>query len=134
MGRMSVETLQASRTELEAALGELTRTHSEMEATLAATVAGSDKLAEEISRSVVALQFQDSVGQRLTHVADELAEMRTNVHLPLEYLSRETPVLGETRRKQVGARLEARYTMAAERKPSQNKTTDQNEMDGVELF
>jgi hypothetical protein len=133
---MSVETLQASRTELESALGELTRTHSEMEATLAATVAGSEKLAGEISRSVVALQFQDSVGQRLTHVAHELAEMRANVHLPLEYLARQTPVLGENRRKLVGARLEARYTMAAERDRAMKKTTEENDndMDGVELF
>jgi len=105
-----------------------------MEATLAATVAGSEKLAGEISRSVVALQFQDSVGQRLTHVADELAEMRANVYLPLEYLARQTPVIGENRRKLVGARLEARYTMAAERDPAMKKTTEENDMDGVELF
>jgi methyl-accepting chemotaxis protein len=135
MAHMSVDTLQASRTELESALGELTRTHGEMEATLAASVAGGEQLASEIARSVVALQFQDSVGQRLTHVADELAEMRKTVHLPLEYLSRETPVLGEARRKEVGARLEARYTMQAEREQSESKKpTEENEMDGVELF
>ena len=156
MGRMSVATLQASRSELESALGELTRTHSEMEATLASTVAGSEKLAGEISRAVVALQFQDSVGQRLGHVADELAEMRMNIHLPLEYLARQTPVLGETRRKEVGARMEARYTMQAERgsveaergsrqaergssqaeRGSRNAkpAVNEDEMDGVELF
>lgn len=135
MARMSVGTLQDSRTELESALGELTRTHGEMEATLAASVVGGQQLTEEIARSVVALQFQDSVGQRLSHVADELAEMRKTVHLPLEYLARETPVLGEARRKQVGARLEARYTMQAERDPLKLKQpTHANEMDGVELF
>lgn len=135
MGRMSVATLQASRTELESALGELTRTHSEMEATLAFTVAGSEKLTGEISRAVVALQFQDAVGQRLGHVADELAEMRKNIHLPLEYLSRQTPVLGENRRKQVGARMEARYTMGAERDLVKAGTAaKENDMDGVELF
>lgn len=135
MARMSVDTLQASRSELESALGDLTRTHGEMEATLAASAAGSQQLAEEISRSVVALQFQDSVGQRLTHVADELAEMRKTVHLPLEYLSRETPVLGEARRKEVGERLEARYTMDAERGIAKSEpATDKNDMDGVDLF
>ncbi len=135
MAHMSVGTLQASRTELEAALGDLTRTHAEMEATLAASAAGSRQLAEEISRSVVALQFQDSVGQRLSHVADELAEMRKTVHLPLEYLSKQTPVLGQVRRKQVGARLEARYTMQAERDSSEaSPAADKAEMDGVELF
>ena len=73
--------------------------------------------------------------QRLGHVADELAEMRKTVHLPLEYLSRETPVLGAERRKLVGARLEASYTMQAERKPGGNQpSTQEKEMDGVELF
>ncbi|MGD0295761.1 MAG: methyl-accepting chemotaxis protein [Bryobacteraceae bacterium] len=135
MARMSVDTLEASRTELESSLGELTRTHGEMEATLAASVAGGEQLAGEIARSVVALQFQDSAAQRLSHVADELAEMRKTVHLPLEYLARETPVLGEARRKQVGERLAARYTMQAERKPSESKpTSEENEMEGVELF
>src|SRR5205085_1980875 len=37
MARMSVGTLEASRTELEHALGELTRTHTEMESTLASS-------------------------------------------------------------------------------------------------
>jgi heme-based aerotactic transducer len=134
MARMSVGTLEASRSELESALGELTKTHNEMEATLQASVAGSQQLADEIARSVMALQFQDSVAQRLGHVADELAEMRKTVHLPLEYLTRETPVLGEARREQVGARLEARYTMNAERKPDSKLADKDKEMDGVELF
>ncbi|HLG95132.1 MAG TPA: methyl-accepting chemotaxis protein [Bryobacteraceae bacterium] len=115
IGRMSVDTLQASRADLEAALGELTKTHGQLEGALGTAVTNSRELADEIARSVVALQLQDSVSQRLSHVADELAEMRKNVHVPLEYLAQETPVLGQARRKEVGARLEARYTMAAER-------------------
>ena len=135
MAHMSVGTLEASRSELESALGELTKTHSQMEATLAASVAGSQQFADEIARAVIALQFQDTVSQRLGHVADELAEMRKTVHLPLEYLSRETPVLGAERRKLVGARLEANYTMQAERKPGGNQpSTQEKEMDGVEFF
>jgi len=135
MAHMSVGTLEASRSELESALGDLTRTHSEMETTLAATVASSQQLADEIARSVVALQFQDSVGQRLSHVADELAEMRKTVHLPLEYLARETPVLGQARREQVGARLQARYTMQSERDRQGSKpAAGEQESDGVELF
>jgi methyl-accepting chemotaxis protein len=135
MARTGLDTLQSSRTELETALGELTRTHGEMEKMLAASVAGGEQLADEIARSVVALQFQDRVGQRLSHVADELAEMRKTVHLPLEYLSRETPVLGEARRKEIGARLEARYTMQSERDAVQSKqSTPETEMSNIELF
>jgi hypothetical protein len=44
-------------------------------------------------------------------------------------------VLGETRRKEVGARMEARYTMQSERDPTKAKVSaNENEIDGVELF
>lgn len=138
MAQMSVGTLEMSRNELEGALGELTRAHGEMEATLAASVTNGQQLADEIARSVMALQFQDRVGQRLGHVADELASMRKTVHVPLEFLSKQTPVLGEARRKEVGARLAARYTMQSEREAINNEPpTPPKElapMDGVELF
>ncbi len=135
MARMSVDTLQASRTELESALGNLTRTHAEMEKVLSASVMGAEQLAEDIARSVVALQFQDRVGQRLSHVADELAAMRQTVHIPLEYLAKETPVLGQARRREVEERLKARYTMESERVVLGSKQPSQeNEIDGVELF
>jgi len=142
MTRMSVGTLEASRTELEHALGELTRTHTEMESTLASSVQQAGQLADEIARSIVALQFQDRVAQRLGHVADELGEMRKTVHLPLEFLTRKTPVLGEARRKEVGERLESRYTMQAERSvhhhqpenPANDTAGSANDIEGVELF
>jgi hypothetical protein len=142
MARMSVGTLEASRTELEHALGELTRTHTEMESTLASSVQQAGQLADEIARSIVALQFQDRVAQRLGHVADELGEMRKTVHLPLEFLTRKTPVLGEARRKEVGERLESRYTMQAERSvhhhqpenPANDTAGSANDIEGVELF
>jgi methyl-accepting chemotaxis protein len=54
MTRMSVETLESSRVELEP-LGELTRTHSEMESTLASSVRQGHQLADEISRSIMVL-------------------------------------------------------------------------------
>ena len=52
----------------------------------------------------------------------------------------ERRALGQARRKQVGERLEARYTMDAERglakseQPTDKAATDTNDMDGVELF
>jgi len=135
IARMSVATLESSRTELERGLGELTRTHGELESTLATSIAGSQQLADEIARSIVALQFQDCVNQRLSHVADELAEMRKTVHVPLEYLAEETPVLGEARRQEVGARLAARYTMESEREVlTSEKPAQEDDSDGIELF
>jgi len=138
MAEMSVGTLESSRGELEGALGELTRAHGEMEATLAASITNGQQLTEEISRSIMALQFQDRVGQRLGHVADELAAMRKTVHVPLEYLSKQTPVLGEARRKEVGARLAARYTMQSERvavnSEQQDSSAELAPSDNVELF
>ena len=135
MARMSVETLEATRAELEGGLGELTRTHAEMEAGLAASIQESEQLAAEISRSILGLQFQDRVAQRLGHVADELAEMRKTVHLPLEFLKQESPVLGAERSKVVGDRLAARYTMQSERSVQAGpKPLAAPETDGVELF
>jgi len=135
MARMSVETLEVSHTELEGALGELTRTHTQMETALAESVQRGGQLADEIARSIMALQFQDRVGQRLGHVADELASMRKTIHMPLEYLKGETPVLGEARSKEVGARLESRYTMDSERAAhSPKKPAQESEIEGVELF
>jgi methyl-accepting chemotaxis protein len=135
MAHLSVETLEASRTELESALSELTSTHSKMEATLARSVAGGRELTEQISKSIVALQFQDRVGQRLGHVADELAAMRKSVHVPLEYLAKDTPVLGASRRSEVAARLEAGYTMEAERTVlNDSKSPPASDMSNVELF
>jgi len=139
MASLSVGTLEASRAELETALDDLTRTHGEMEATLAASAKGSQQLADEIARCVISLQFQDRVSQRLSHVADELAEMRKTVHVPLEYLAKDTPVLGEARRQEVEERLRSRSTMQAERallgaSSGSGQTTEENDMDGVELF
>ncbi len=135
MAHMSVETLEATRRELEGALGELTRTHTEMEAGLAAAIQGAEQLAEEIARSIMALQFQDRVAQRLGHVADELAAMRKTVHLPLEYLKNETPVLGAERSKAVSERLAASYTMQSERAVlTEGNPARQAESGNVELF
>jgi len=135
MARTSVETLEVSRNELENALGELTRTHSQMETALAESAERGGKLADEIARSIIALQFQDRVGQRLGHVADELADMRKTVHLPLEFLTKESPVLGEARRKEIGERLESRYTMDSERAVlDRSKLAKEAEIEGVELF
>jgi methyl-accepting chemotaxis protein len=137
MAHMSVETLEATRRELEGALAELTRTHTEMEAGLSAAIQGAEQLAVEISRSIMGLQFQDRVTQRLSHVADEIGAMRKTVHIPLEFLKNETPVLGAKRSKAVGERLAARYTMHSERTvlaghaPAPDKT---GEIDNVELF
>jgi methyl-accepting chemotaxis protein len=135
MARMSVETLEVTRNELEGSLGELTHTHSQMESALAESVERGGKLADEIARSIMALQFQDRIGQRLGHVADELASMRETIHLPLELLTKETPVLGQARRQEVEARLESRYTMDSERTVSdRKKPVEETEMEGVELF
>ena len=135
MARISVDTLEASRSELEGSLAELIRTQAEMQEALAGSVANSEQLTAEIARSVVALQFQDQLSQRLGHVADELAAMRQTVNLPLEYLTKQMPVLGAAQRKEVGTRLEARYTMQAERDAARSLPKEQTELvDGVTLF
>ena len=49
-----------------------------LETNLESTKASSDKLATAISQSVMTLQFQDAVSQRMNHVAETLNEIRDN--------------------------------------------------------
>jgi methyl-accepting chemotaxis protein len=115
MGRLSVDTLEASRKEVEGALDGLTLTHQAMQNSLQKAVARAEQLAGEIARSVMAFQFQDRVSQRLGHVADCLAGIRVTIGAPLEFLKAETPALGERRRLLVEADVKTQYTMHAER-------------------
>jgi hypothetical protein len=61
--------------------------------------------------------------------------MRKTVHLPLQFLRQQTPVLGAARRQEVAERLEARYTMHAERSVHNNpESGGSGAVEGVELF
>lgn len=71
----------------------------------------SDELASSISRSVMSLQFQDAVSQRMHHVTDLMAEIRTHIKSFVD--SKDSPEVAE-RREQWMQKLSATYCVAEE--------------------
>lgn len=135
MASVSHETLEASRSGVEAALTRLTHTHQQMQHSLDASVSQGQAVTEEAARAVMALQFQDRVNQRVHHVVEGLGMMREALARPLQGIQTETPWIGAERSREVAARLEDTWTMSAEREVlHQNTASRENEGDDVELF
>lgn len=135
MAAVSREALETSRGEVEAALNKLTRTHEDMQRSVDASVAQGEEVTHEVARAVMALQFQDRVSQRVGHVVHTLAAMRQSIAGPLEELQKDTPWIGEERRKQVAAQMETSFTMQAERSVVHDAgETAANREDDIELF
>jgi len=65
----------ASRAEVNQMLDSMTTLNVEMQRALTSTRVNSESLANDISRSVMTLQFQDTVGQRIAHVVHSLREL-----------------------------------------------------------
>jgi chemotaxis regulatin CheY-phosphate phosphatase CheZ len=53
----------------------MTSLHQEMQEAIAQAKRNSDQLARDISGAVMAMQFQDSVSQRIGHVVETLEEL-----------------------------------------------------------
>jgi hypothetical protein len=73
----------------------------------------SDELARDISAAVVAMQFQDSVSQRVGHVIHTLEEMRSALQ---SQLGRDGAAAAEAPPTDWANRMAGRYTMASEHK------------------
>jgi methyl-accepting chemotaxis protein len=75
--RAAADTAEAgrSREEVERALDSMTRLHEEMQEAISQAKRNSDQLARDISAAVMAMQFQDSVSQRIGHVVETLEEL-----------------------------------------------------------
>ncbi|MCA9061701.1 MAG: hypothetical protein KDA96_01500 [Planctomycetaceae bacterium] len=61
------------------------RLRSTSEGNLTAARESSDNLASAINRSVMGLQFQDAVSQRMNHVANELKHLREHIQAHLDH-------------------------------------------------
>ncbi|MCW5978811.1 MAG: hypothetical protein KIT09_12075 [Bryobacteraceae bacterium] len=114
------ERAAASRKELETALDGLGRSHEEMRRSLAEVTDCSEQLAEDITKAVVALQFQDRVKQRIGHVVETLEALGTayeghgSPHMTAELAER---------RRRVADDMRSSYTMAAERSVLERETS-----------
>jgi methyl-accepting chemotaxis protein len=74
----------ARRIDVNRMLDSMAAVHEEMQQTISASKASSESLACDISQAVVAMQFQDAVGQRIGHVIRSLQEMHA---LYLQYIN-----------------------------------------------
>jgi len=106
------ETVENSKDKVTALLDQLGSLHSGMTDSLHRTESASQSLSQEIARSVMALQFQDRVNQRIDHVVEALQALQENL----------TPYEREAPSSRVEARaadwrrwLESRSTMKSER-------------------
>ena len=73
------EATAACEQRVESMLSSLADYQHELEANLESTKTSSDELASAISYSVMTLQFQDAVSQRMHHVTDTMGEIRESI-------------------------------------------------------
>jgi methyl-accepting chemotaxis protein len=102
-----------SRNEVNRVLDAMTVLHEETQRAMEETKIESDHLARDISAAVVALQFQDSVSQRVGHVIHTLEEM----HSALEsQVGQGGAVAAPAPIRDWANHMAGRYTMASEHK------------------
>jgi methyl-accepting chemotaxis protein len=75
--RATADTQEAarSRQQVNTALDRMVTLHEDMQQAIAESRRNSDQLAREIAGAVMAMQFQDSVSQRIQHVVQTLEEL-----------------------------------------------------------
>lgn len=135
--RMSIDAETARRTQETVAdlLSQLSLLHHGMTDSLHRTETVSESLSREIGRSVMALQFQDRVNQRLDHVVEALIAIQENL---APFAQAANPQRVQARAADWHRWLESRSTMKSERDliPSESAGADSGSADcgSVELF
>ncbi len=141
--RASADTQAAarSREEVLRELDAMAALHEGMQRAVADSRANSEQLARDISAAVMAMQFQDTVCQRIGHVVHTLEQ----IHRVLDACTssdaaapRDAGPRDDSARNWA-ARMTQQYTMASERDvfaahASGNQTTENDSTDNVELF
>lgn len=136
-GRASADTEEAmrSRQQVNAALDRMVTLHDDMQQAIAQSRRNSDQLARDISAAVVAMQFQDTVSQRIGHVVRILEELHGTLHSQLAGAGPAVEAHGPN----WAERMAQSYTMDSERRvlagdARQGPSSDSDLGDNVELF
>ncbi|HEY3383262.1 MAG TPA: methyl-accepting chemotaxis protein [Vicinamibacterales bacterium] len=114
---LGLEEAKTSRGEVESALEALAVAGHGLQQTIVEASANSERLASDINAAVMALQFQDAVGQRIGHVIESLDQMAQACAADLSGASAleiDSPEAEASDAAPLAA-LEASYTMWAER-------------------
>jgi methyl-accepting chemotaxis protein len=101
----------ASRNEVDGAVGAMVATEAELRRSVEQSARNSESLANDIARAVIAMQFQDSMSQQVTHVVDALQEIEVGL---TERLRGNPATAGYAGHDRAGD-LMTRYTMQSER-------------------
>jgi len=130
---------EASRTEVDGAVGAMIATEAELRQSVERSARNSESLAEDIAGAMIAMQFQDSMSQQVMHVVDTLQEMEAGLSEQLRGGQGGDRPAGRHERHDRAADLLARYTMQSERDiHSAQVGTRQRELtalgDNAELF
>ncbi|MCA9035609.1 MAG: hypothetical protein KDA91_10785 [Planctomycetaceae bacterium] len=127
----SIQETSRSETAALKSLGILSQMHELITRAMQETEQVSHSLSSDINRSIVAMQFQDRVDQRLCHVVQTINEICTVLEPPESAVSnrRRTQVIDDWISK-----LSARYTMASERSVHTGEATSQSDNGDFELF
>jgi len=107
------ERIGALQGQVEEALGRLEGAHGDMRRSVVEAGARSEALAAEIASAVQTLQFQDRLGQRITHIVEALESMQKAIEEQMDPLGRRPA--SEISRSKAADLLSGSYTMAAER-------------------
>jgi methyl-accepting chemotaxis protein len=125
-----------SRDEVNRALDAMTALHEETQRTIEQSKIESDQLARDISAAVMAMQFQDTVNQRIGHVIQTLEEMHSELQSQMTSSEASSPSA------QTGGwaqRMAQQYTMASEHRAlaahvNRPANDGQTAANNVELF
>ncbi|MFN8705306.1 MAG: methyl-accepting chemotaxis protein [Planctomyces sp.] len=130
---LDAEVAQQSQRTVSQLLDQLSDMHESMTSSLQRTEHISEALSGEICRSVVALQFQDRVNQRLDHVCEALSALRENLTPFRDVVS---PVQAERRADDWRSWIQSRSTMKSERDlvASPGAAESSSDFGTVELF
>lgn len=127
------QNLEASRNDVRAALDDLARATSGMHDALSEARSRSGQLADEISRAVIGLQFQDRLSQRIAHVTGALESMERSLSRCLGKAA--SAIDAAERHSQIVSGLEQACTMEGERAVLAGAPREErNSNDDVELF
>ena len=105
---------KTSRADVDEAVATVTATEAQLRRSVEQSARNNEALANDIARAVVAMQFQDSMSQQVSHVVDTLQEIEVGLSSHANGRQAEGPAAPQVRHDRT-ADLMVRYTMQSER-------------------
>jgi methyl-accepting chemotaxis protein len=110
-----VKDSQTSRADFDYAVGAMARTEEELRGCVEKSARSTEALADDIDRAVIAMQFQDSMSQQVTHVVDALGAIEQGLAEQLDGHDAQNPIAKQRVRRDLAGHLKSLYTMQSER-------------------